>query len=179
MLRHHLRLAIQQHAIAVVAHRRDGEQLADQAGHATDVSDEQRLTGLQITLGPPFQRRAEQLGTLHAACHQQDVQPVIEGVGLVELVAQGPGRETLARLQSLYGSSQQGQAQQHPAFHRLCSTVEKTRISSRSLQPARARQKTSASGAASRTKTWLLAMPCAARRANTAPISAVAMPRCR
>ena len=66
-----------------------------------DIGDEQRTTRLQIALGPPLQGRAEQLGARHAARHQQNLQVVFQGIGLVELIAQRPPPQTLTHLQRL------------------------------------------------------------------------------
>lgn len=50
------------------------------------------MARLQIALGLALQCRIHLFGCVHAARHQQDLRLIIQGIGLVELIQQGPGR---------------------------------------------------------------------------------------
>jgi len=83
-----------------------------------DIRDKYRVSRLQIALGAIFQRGLNQLGRIHAARHQQRAGLLIQAIGLVELIEQGPGRQALPDFSCLRPQAQHTQQQHHAIFHR-------------------------------------------------------------
>ncbi|MNT55002.1 hypothetical protein D3C72_1922060 [compost metagenome] len=90
--RHDLAVAVEHDPVAVITHRRNRKQLADQRRHTLDIGNEHRIARFEVALGTIGQRRLDQLGTVHVARHQQNAGLVVEAVGLIMLVKQGPRR---------------------------------------------------------------------------------------
>ena len=111
------RIPVEHDPVVVGLHGRYREQFGDQPRHALDIGDKHRVPRFEVAFWLALQRRIHLFGGVHAARNQENLRLIIQGVGLVELIQQRPGRHALPHLNGLGPRRQKDQQQRQRKLH--------------------------------------------------------------